>query len=71
MSTAEAERIIPLYLDMTEDAIILEDKGEFFASVLERLRGRLRQLGAVRKRMGRTRYWDLKPDLVPGERFEL
>jgi uncharacterized protein len=71
MSKVEAERIIPLYLDMTEDAIILEDKGEFFASVLERLRGRLRQLGAVRKRMGRIRYWDLKPDLAPGERFEL
>lgn len=68
---AEAERVIPLYLEMTEDAILLYDKGGFFSGVLSRLRSRLRQLGAIRKRMGRARYWDLKPDLVPGDRFEL
>lgn len=67
----EAGRIVPLYLDMTEDAVLLHDRGGFFAAVLERLRSRLRRLGAVRKRMGLVRYWDLKPDLVAGERFEL
>lgn len=62
---------MPLYLDMTEDAILLRDEGGFFAGVLGRLRDRLRQLGAVRRRMGQLRYWDLKPDLVAGERIEL
>lgn len=67
----EAEKIIPLYLDMTEDAIILSDKGDFFHNVLERLRERLKELGSVRRRMGKVLYWDLKPDIRPGEVFEL
>lgn len=67
----EAERIIPLYLDMTEDAIILYDKEDFFHNVLERLRKRLKELGSMRRRMGKVLYWDLKPDIKPGEVFEL
>lgn len=67
----EAERIVPLYLDMTEDAIILYDKGNFFHNVLERLRERLKELGSVRRRMGKVLYWDLKPDIKPREVFKL
>jgi len=66
-SEAEAQRTHPLYLDMTEEAVILFDRGGFFAGVLERLRGRLQELGAERKQLGRLRYWDLKPDFKPGE----
>jgi predicted nucleotidyltransferase len=66
-SEAEAQRTHPLYLDMTEEAVILFDRGGFFAGVLERLRRRLRELGAERKQLGRLRYWDLKPDFKPGE----
>lgn len=68
---AEAGRVVPLYLDMTEDAKLLYDRDAFFSSVLDRLRHRLQQLGAVRKYKGQVRYWDLKPDLVAGDRFEL
>lgn len=64
---AEAERIVPLYLDMVEDAILLVDRGGFFAAVLGRLRESLARLGARRHKVGRFRYWDLKPDLKPGE----
>ncbi len=67
----EAQRTHPLYLDMTEEAVILFDRGGFFAGVLERLRGRLRELGAERKQLGRLRYWDLKPDFKPGEAITL
>lgn len=66
-SETEAQRTHPLYLDMTEEAVILFDRGGFFATVLERLRERLRELGAERKQLGRLRYWDLKPDFKPGE----
>jgi hypothetical protein len=63
----EARRTHPLYLDMTEEAVVLFDRGGFFAGVLERLRERLQELGAERKQLGRLRYWDLKPDFKPGE----
>jgi hypothetical protein len=56
---------------MVEDAVILYDRGGFFGRVLANLRQKLTALGAKRLEAGRVRYWDLKPDLKPGERFEL
>ena len=70
-SREEARRFHPVYLDMTEEAIILYDKNTFFASLLESLRRRLKELGARKKRIGRLWYWDLKPDMKPGEVIEL
>ncbi|WP_447979710.1 nucleotidyltransferase domain-containing protein [Candidatus Nitrospira bockiana] len=67
----EAEAGSPLFLDMTEDAQLLYDRDDFFARRLERLRGRLRQLGSKRIWRGNMWYWDLKPDYKPGEVFEL
>jgi len=61
----------PLFLDMVEDARILYDERGFFAACLDRLRSRLRQLGAQRIRRGNAWHWVLKPDLKPGEIFEL
>ncbi|MGB9724518.1 MAG: nucleotidyltransferase domain-containing protein [Chloroflexia bacterium] len=63
----EAERTHLLYLDMTEEAQILWDRDGFFAGILDRVRERLRELGARRKTLGRLCYWDLKPDFQPGE----
>jgi predicted nucleotidyltransferase len=67
----EAERFTPLYLDMTEDATILYDQAGFFQSVLDRLRERLKALGAQRIRQGEVWYWKLKPDYQWGEVIEL
>lgn len=68
---AEAARPIPLYLDMTEDAVLLYDRDGFFASVLDRVRASLRRLGARRIPTGKTWYWDLKPDFKPGDVIEI
>jgi predicted nucleotidyltransferase len=67
----EVERGSPLFLDMVEDARILYDSRGFFAAYLDRLRARLRELGARRVRTGNAWYWELKPDLKPGEVFSL
>jgi predicted nucleotidyltransferase len=61
----------PLFLDMTEDALILFDRRSFFTQELDRLRERLAHLGARRIWLGNAWYWDLKPDYRPGEVFEL
>lgn len=68
---AEAEQGSPLFLDMVEDARIVYDPEGFFGRYLERLRARLRELGARRIRLGNAWYWELKPDLKPGEVFGL
>jgi hypothetical protein len=67
----EALHIVPLYLDVVEDAILLIDRDGFFRAVLSRLRERLNALGARRLCTGRIRYWDLKPDFKPGEHFSI
>lgn len=67
----EARKFTPFYLDLTEDAIILYDKGEFFGRLLERFRERLRELGARRIWRGRTWYWEIKPGLKWGEIREM
>ncbi len=67
----EAQRGSPLFLDMVEDALILYDRDFFFSRVLDRLRNRLKELGAKRVWTGNVWHWVLKPDYRPGEVIEL
>ena len=71
MTRAELERGSMLLLDMTEDARTLFDRDGCLADVLDRLRGRLRELGSKRIWSGNAWYWDLKPDYTPGDVFDL
>ncbi len=61
----------PLMLDLTEDAVIIEDRGEVLAAALADLRRRLRRLGSRRIWRGARWYWDLKPDYRRGEIIRL
>lgn len=61
----------PLMLDLTEDAVVLQDEGGILAAALEDLRCRLRRLGSRRIWRGDQWYWDLKPDYKRGEIFRL
>lgn len=67
---AEVQLGSPLFLDMTEDAVLLIDRQGFFESYLASLRKRLRELGAKRIWLGNAWYWDLKPNYRPGEVFD-
>ena len=66
---AEVEHGSPLFLDLVEDARMVYDPDGFLAGYLDGLRDRLRALGSRRIWRGDTWYWDLKPDLKPGEVF--
>jgi predicted nucleotidyltransferase len=70
-SPDEVEKGSPLFLDMVEDIRILFDRNSFFEGILEKLRERLKKLGAKRIWRGNAWYWDLKPDYKPGDVFEL
>ncbi len=61
----------PLLLDLTEDAVILQDRGAVLDAALDDLRRRLRRLGSRRIWIGPRWYWDLKPDYKRGEIIEL
>jgi len=68
----EAARFSPIYLDMTEDVVIVYDKGGFFEGVLTRLINRLRELGARRVWVNdKSWYWVLKGDYKFGEVIEI
>jgi predicted nucleotidyltransferase len=72
LSQREAEKNLYIFLDMIEDSIILLDKADFFKKRLEELRHRLNLLGSKKIFLkDGSWYWDLKPDLLAGEVFEL
>jgi hypothetical protein len=57
---------------MISDSIILFDSNAFFQRRLEEIETRLKTLGSKKVYLDDgTWYWDLKPDLVAGEVFEL
>jgi predicted nucleotidyltransferase len=67
----EAKCTKPIYLDMVEDAVVFYEKDNFFSAILEELRKRLKELGSRRLEIEGVRYWELKPDYVPGETFSI
>lgn len=67
----EAKIFSPLYLDMTQEVMILFDREGFFHARLSALKARLQELGSKRVWQGNRWYWILKPDLKPGEVFEI
>jgi len=57
----EAVRFSPLYMDMTDDAIILYDRDNFFGNVLEKTREKLLELGFERVWISKKAwYWRKK-----------
>jgi hypothetical protein len=67
-----ARRLPLLFLDLTEEAVILYDRSSFLETTLLELKRRLLKQGAKRVMVGKERwYWDLKPDYRLGEKVEL
>jgi hypothetical protein len=68
----EAKRIPLLFLDLTEEAIVMYDRNGFLENVLTELRARLARLGGRRIFIDRQKwYWDLKPDYRFGEEIAI
>jgi len=61
----------PILLDMTEDLRILHDPAGVLANGIASMRERVRRLGARRIWKGEPWYWNLKPDMRPGEESEI
>ena len=63
----EAMRFSPIYMDMTEDAIILYDRNGFFRKVLEKTKKRLKELGFERVWLSKKSWYWRKRDYKFGE----
>jgi len=63
----EAMRFSPIYMDMTEDAIILYDRDGFFRNVLEKNKKRLKELGFERVWLSKKSWYWRKRDYKFGE----
>lgn len=67
LTPEEVERHPPILLDLTVNCIPLIDKDGFLSRELERVRERLRELGAVRVKGKHGWYWILKPGAKLGD----
>jgi predicted nucleotidyltransferase len=72
LTPEEASTTKPFYLGMLTAHVMLYDRNGFFATILERLKTRLAELGSERRvDKNGYEYWVLKPDFKPGEVIEL
>lgn len=60
-----------IYLDMVDDARILFDRNGFFAAFLDSYKKKLEAYGAKKRPWKGGYYWEIKPDLQPGEVLDL
>ncbi len=72
LRTEEARRLPDLFLDLTEDSIILYDEDRLLEALLLELKAKLLIQGAVRKFVDEDHwYWDLRPGYSFGEEIEI
>jgi len=71
LSEEEAREGRGIYLDMAEEAVLLADDRGFLQTRLDEVRDRMKALGCRRVAVGADWYWELKPNLKPGETVSL
>lgn len=60
-----------IFLDMTQDAVLLYDREGFMCDFLKRLASKLEKMKARRVFRGNAWFWDLGPDYKPEEMIKL
>jgi len=71
MTKMEVETHPNILIDISHEGIILFDKEDYFKKHLNEIKEKMIGLGSIKKRTPHGHYWVLKPDLRPGEVFEL
>lgn len=59
----EADRFLPIYLDMTAHHMMVIDRGGFLQKILERTGAQMKKWGSQRKQAGNHWYWEIRPGL--------
>jgi predicted nucleotidyltransferase len=71
MTEKEVETHPDILIDISQEGIILFDEADFLKKHLNAIKEKMIGLGSIKKRTPHGHYWSLKPDLLPGEVFEL
>lgn len=70
-TVTEAQTRTPFTYELVQDGLVLFDEADFFNDLKAGVKKRMRELGSQWRQIGKFRYMDLKPDMKPGEIFEL
>ena len=71
MKKMEVETHPDILIDISQEGIILFDEADFLKKHLNAIKEKMVKLGSIKKITPHGHYWVLKPDLRPGEVFEL
>lgn len=67
VTSKEALFFNPLYLDMVQSSLIIEDKNDFFLKILHRTKSSMQKWGSQKKQIGNNWYWEIKKGLTWNE----
>lgn len=70
LSPLEADRFLPIYLDMVDHHLLLSDREGFMEKILERTRAMMKKWGSRKRQIGNHWYWEIRPGLKWGETFD-
>lgn len=71
MTKKEVESHPDILIDISFEGIILFDKGGFLKKHLNEIKEKMAHLGSVKMITPHGHYWNLRPDLRPGDLIEL
>lgn len=71
LTPQEAKAHPPIFLDITEEGLIIYDRDGFLADEIKAIKERLCELGSRRVQTEKGYYWVLKPGMQPGEVIEI
>lgn len=63
LTNEEAQCFLPLYLDMVNNSLIIEDREGFFAGVLEKVKRQMIRWGSERINVSGHWLWEIRPGL--------
>ena len=63
LSCSQAKAFNPLYLDMVDACLLIQDRDDFLQGILNQVRQKRTQWGSRKKTMGNQWYWEIKPGL--------
>jgi len=70
LSKKEADRFLPLYLDMVDHFILMEDDSGFLKNKLREIKEKMKIWGSKKREIGGHWYWEIKPGLKYNEVFD-
>ncbi len=70
LNQSEADRFLPIYLDMVDSCVVIRDQGDFLKRRLLTIREKMRRWGSRRHEVAGGWYWEIQPGLKWNETID-